>query len=127
MDPRIPGSEETWVDHPHEPTLHEPTLHEPTPYEQYETTQYETPADPTEDRERFEEEVKDLFFAADEAQRSGDENAVETLVGRLQAAAERAESTAGDSLLDDSLLDGGAAPEAVVDQPPDEDPGVDLR
>ncbi|MGO1974121.1 MAG: hypothetical protein ACTH2Q_14290 [Propionibacteriaceae bacterium] len=104
MDPRIPGSEEIWVDHPHEPTPHE------------------TPADPAEDRERFEEEVKDLFLAADEAQRSGDENAVEALVGRLQAAAELAESTAGDSLLDD-----GAAPEAVVDQPPGEDPGVDLR
>lgn len=71
---------------------------DPTPYEPMPDDQ---PADPVTEREQFEEEVKDLFVAADEAQRSGDDGAVETLVGRLQAAADRAEE-AGGALLDDA-------------------------
>lgn len=61
-------------------------------------------ADPVAEREQFEAEVKDLFLAADEAQRSGDEGAVETLVGRLQDAADRAEA-AGGELLDPDAAD----------------------
>lgn len=72
----------------------DPTWYEPTP-------DTAPSADPVEEREQFEDEVKDLFLAADEAQRSGDEGAVETLVGRLQAAADRAEE-AGGALLDEA-------------------------
>lgn len=61
----------------------------------------------------FEEEVKDLFLAADEAQRSGDDAAVESLVDRLQAAAERAETAETDESND-------PAPErAAADAPTD--------
>lgn len=67
----------------------------------YEPAPSGRPADPVAEREQFEEDVKDLFLAADEAQRSGDEGAVETLVGRLQDAADRAEE-AGGALLDEA-------------------------